>query len=54
MSESSNDKICCVVFDVSMSSAKEAVAKMGVRGAIFRPSSAAIFVYTMNKPKMND
>ncbi|PON40762.1 UDP-glucuronosyl/UDP-glucosyltransferase [Parasponia andersonii] len=53
VSESSDDdKIRCVVSDVHMSWIMEVAAKMGVKGAVFCPSSAALSVYTINIPKM--
>ncbi|PON83482.1 UDP-glucuronosyl/UDP-glucosyltransferase [Trema orientale] len=45
--ESRNDKITCVVCDVNMGWALEVAAKMGVRGASFCTTSAAMFVHMM-------
>ncbi|KAM6549420.1 hypothetical protein CsatB_021096 [Cannabis sativa] len=42
--------ISCVVSDYFMSWPVEVAAKLGVKAAVFCPSAAAIFVYTINIP----
>ncbi|XP_062106509.1 UDP-glycosyltransferase 83A1-like [Humulus lupulus] len=48
----SNDKISCLICDVFLGFGMEVAAKMGIQGALFCPSSAAILAYTMNIPKI--
>ncbi|KAL5582178.1 hypothetical protein UlMin_014620 [Ulmus minor] len=46
------NKISCVVADAHMGWVMEGVAKMGIRGAVVWPGSAASFAFIFNTPKM--
>ncbi|XP_062082990.1 UDP-glycosyltransferase 83A1-like [Humulus lupulus] len=49
---SPDDIISCVVSDYFLSWPLEIAAKLGVKAAVFFPSAAALFLYTMNIPKL--
>ena len=46
------NKISCVVAAANMGWVMEVVAKMGIRGAVVWPGSAAVFAFMLNTPKM--